>query len=258
MLRVAPQADVGREASRDASDVERLAEVGQHSSKGHVFELQSDVEFRRGDVVGHARRQRTSLGEVEHGAHVGLFAAEIDARNLQVDVVQSPRGVEFEVLVEEASPADADVVKPDFPRFGRFFGHGRGVRRHETAEDVVETERIALLVNLHVGSGEVQVLHLDAVREQRQQAQAHVETVEREEDRRVVRAADPQPFDAQASREYIDPQALHADRAAQQFAVVFLDVVLRHGRNGHGEGQYQYDQYGRDDQRDFIGFLHSG
>ena len=85
---VAPQPDVGPEASSDIPDVEPLAEVGEHAPERQGVEFQPDVELRGVDVVGDARGQRTAFGEVQHGAHVGFFASEIDARDLQVDVVE--------------------------------------------------------------------------------------------------------------------------------------------------------------------------
>ena len=254
---VAPQPDVGPEAPSDIPDVEPLAEVGEHAPERQGIEFQPDVELRGVDVVGDARGQRTAFGEVQHGAHVGLFASEIDARDLQVDVVEPPHGVEFQILVKEMPVADGDVIDAYLPRLGgsRRFGCGRGVRR-EVLEDVVETERAAPLVDLHVEAREGDVLHRDAVRQQRQDAHAHVETVEREEGRRVAASADFQPLDAQASREDVHAQAFHAYRAAQQFAVVLFDVVFRHGRRGDGDAQHQDDQDGEDDQECLIDLLH--
>jgi len=191
VLGVAPQPHVGREAPFDGPDVEPLADVGKHACQHQPVEFQPDVELRGVDVVGDARGQRTALGEVQHGAHVGLLAAEVDARNLQVDVVEPPHGIEFQILVEKVSVADGDVVDADLPRFGGFCGfrNGRGVRC-EVRDDVVEAERVALLVDLHVETCEGDVLHRDAIRQQRQDAHAHIETVEREKGRRVVAAAD--------------------------------------------------------------------
>lgn len=230
VLGAALQPHIGREASFDGSDVEPLAEIGKHAAERQSVEFQSDVEFRGVDVVGDARGQRTALGEIQHGAHVGLFTPEINARNLQVDVVETPYRIELQIFVEQAAVAHGDVVDADLPRLGGLggFGDGRGVRC-EMVDDVVETEGAAPLVDLHVESREGDVLHHDAVRQQRQNAHPHVEAVQREEGRRVAGGADFQSLDAQAAREDVHAQALHADRAAQQLAVVFFDVVFRHG-----------------------------
>ena len=259
VLGVALQPHVGREAPFDGPDVEPLAEIGKHACQHQPVEFQPDVELRGVDVVGDARGQRTALGEVQHGAHVGLLAAEVDARNLQVDVVETPHGVDFQILVEKVSVADGDVVDADLPRFGGFCGfrNGRGVRC-EVRDDVVEAERVAPLVDLHVETCEGDVLHRDAIRQQRQDAHAHIETVEREKGRRVVAAADLQPLDAQAPREYVHAQPFHADRTAQQFAVVLFDVAFCHGRRGDGDAQHHDDQDGQRDQEYLIGFLHNG
>ena len=106
VFRVAAQADVGRQAAVHGRDVERLPEIGQRARQREVLQAYPDVEFRAFDVVAHVGRERTALGEVEHGPDVGFLAGEIDARNVQVYVVHAPLGIEREVLVKDPAVAD--------------------------------------------------------------------------------------------------------------------------------------------------------
>jgi len=216
VLGIAPQPYVGRKPSVHRCDVERLPEVGQRPGQCEVLQADADVEFRRCDVVPHVGRERTSLCEVQDGAHVGLLAREIDARDVQVDVLHAPRGIEQQVFVKHLPVADRDVVDAYFPRLRRLFGRcGRRDRvAREMCQDVVETERVAPLVDLYAGRRERELLDDHAVGQQGPQPHAHVETVEPEKGRRVVRPADAQVADAQAPREYVELQPFHADRAA--------------------------------------------
>ncbi len=169
VFRVAAQADVGRQAAVHGRDVERLPEIGQRARQREVLQAYPDVEFRAFDVVAHVGRERTALGEVEHGPDVGFLAGEIDARNMQVQVVHAPLGIEREVLVKDPAVADRDVVNPDFPRFRRLFGRcGDGCRvAREAGCDVIETEGVAPLVDLHVGTCERDFFHEHTVSQQR-------------------------------------------------------------------------------------------
>jgi hypothetical protein len=169
MLRIAAQAAVGRQAAVHGRDVERLPEIGQRARQCEILQPDSDVEFRAFDVVAHVGRERTALGEVEHGPDVGFLAGEIDARNMQVQVVHAPLGIEREVLVKDPAVADRDVVNPDFPRLRGFFGRcGDGCRvAREAGCDVIETEGVAPLVDLHVGTCERDFFHEHTVSQQR-------------------------------------------------------------------------------------------
>lgn len=169
MFRVAAQAAVGRQAAVHGRDVERLPKIGQRARQREILQPDSDVEFRAFDVVAHVGRERTALGEVEHGPDVGFLAGEIDARNMQVQVVHAPLGIEREVLVKDPAVADRDVVNPDFPRLRGFFGRcGDGCRvAREAGCDVIETEGVAPLVDLHVGTCERDFFHEHTVSQQR-------------------------------------------------------------------------------------------